>query len=149
MTSIRILLVDDHPMLRLGVRRSLENEESFAIAEECADLASVRAWLSSGGKADVAILDRGLPDGDGLEVVPPLKAAGMKVIVLTVEDDDEEIRAAVDAGVDGYLLKSSPAYGLRAISSAHLSRHRLCRSHSRARILPDRHRPAPARPPHS
>lgn len=109
MTSIRILLVDDHPMLRLGVRRSLENEESFAIAEECADLASVRAWLSSGGKADVAILDRGLPDGDGLEVVPPLKAAGMKVIVLTVEDDDEEIRAAVDAGVDGYLLKSSDA----------------------------------------
>jgi DNA-binding NarL/FixJ family response regulator len=107
MTSIRILLVDDHPMLRLGVRRSLENEESFAVAEECADLASVRAWLSSGSKADVAILDRGLPDGDGLEVVPLLKAAGMKVIVLTVEDDDEEIRAAVDAGVDGYLLKSS------------------------------------------
>lgn len=94
MTSIRILLVDDHPMLRLGVRRSLENEESFAVAGECADLASVRAWLSSGGKADVAILDRGLPDGDGLEVVPPLKAAGMKVIVLTVEDDDEEILAA-------------------------------------------------------
>ena len=107
MTSIRILLVDDHPMLRLGVRRSLENEEGFAVAEEGADLASVRAWLSSGGKADVAILDRSLPDGDGLEVVPLLKAAGMKVIVLTVEDDDEEIRAAVDAGVDGYLLKSS------------------------------------------
>jgi DNA-binding NarL/FixJ family response regulator len=107
MTPIRILLVDDHPLLRLGVRRSLENEESFAVVEECADLASVRAWLSSGGAADVAILDRSLPDGDGLEVVPLLKAAGMKVIVLTVEDDDVEIRAAVDAGVDGYLLKSS------------------------------------------
>ncbi len=107
MTPIRILLVDDHPLLRLGVRRSLESEETFAVAGECADLASARAWLSSGSKADVAILDRSLPDGDGLEVVPLLKAAGMKVIVLTVEDDDAEIRAAVDAGVDGYLLKSS------------------------------------------
>ncbi len=107
MDSIRILLVDDHPLLRLGVRRSLENEEGFSVVSECADLASVRTWLNGGGNADVVILDRSLPDGDGLEVAPLLKAAGMKVIVLTVEDGDEEIRAAIDAGVDGYLLKSS------------------------------------------
>jgi DNA-binding NarL/FixJ family response regulator len=107
MTSIRILLVDDHPLLRLGVRRSLENEAGFIVSGECADLASARTWLNDGGKADVAILDRSLPDGDGLDIAPLLKAAGMKVIVLTVEDGDDEIRAAVDAGVDGYLLKSS------------------------------------------
>jgi len=107
MNSIRILLVDDHPLLRLGVRRSLENEAGFSVAGECADLASARTWLNEGGKADVAILDRSLPDGDGLDIAPLLKAAGMKVIVLTVEDSDDEIRAAVDAGVDGYLLKSS------------------------------------------
>lgn len=107
MTAIRVLLVDDHPLLRLGVRRSIENEEGFIVAGECEDLASTRTWLTSGGKADVVILDRSLPDGDGLEVMPELKAAGMKVIVLTVEDGDEEIRAAIDAGVDGYLLKSS------------------------------------------
>lgn len=107
MTAIRVLLIDDHPLLRLGVRRSIENEEGFAVTGECEDLASTRAWLTAGGAADVAILDRSLPDGDGLEVMPELKAAGMKVIVLTVEDGDEEIRAAVDAGVDGYLLKSS------------------------------------------
>ena len=107
MKTIHVLLVDDHPLLRLGVRRSLENEAGFAISGECADLAEVRSWLSGGGKADVAILDRSLPDGDGLEVVPQLKAAGMKVIVLTVEDEDAEIRAAIEAGVDGYLLKSA------------------------------------------
>ena len=107
MTAIRVLLVDDHPLLRLGVRRSIENEEGFAVAGECEDLASTRSWLKAGGKADVAILDRSLPDGDGLEVMSDLKSAGMKVIVLTVEDGDEEIRAAIDAGVDGYLLKSS------------------------------------------
>ncbi len=107
MPPIRILLVDDHPLLRLGVRRSLENETGFSISGECADLASARAWLNEGGKADVAILDRSLPDGDGLDIAPLLKAAGMKVIILTVEDGDDEIRAAVDAGVDGYLLKSA------------------------------------------
>lgn len=107
MSTIRVLLVDDHPLLRLGVRRAIENEEGFSVSSECENLDSTRAWLAGGGKADVVILDRSLPDGDGLEVMPELKAAGMKVIVLTVEDSDEEIRAAIDAGVDGYLLKSS------------------------------------------
>jgi len=107
MSAIRVLLVDDHPLLRLGVRRSIENEEGFSVTGECEDLSATRAWLMAGGRADVVILDRSLPDGDGLEVMPELKAAGMKVIVLTVEDGDEEIRAAIDAGVDGYLLKSS------------------------------------------
>ena len=107
MTAIRVLLVDDHPLLRLGVRRSIESEEGFNVTGECENLATARTWLSGGGKADVVILDRSLPDGDGLELMPELKAAGMKVIVLTVEDGDEEIRAAIDAGVDGYLLKSS------------------------------------------
>ena len=107
MTTIRVLLIDDHPLLRLGVRRSIENEEGFSVVGECEDLAAARSWLEKGSKADVVILDRSLPDGDGLELMPALKAADMKVIVLTVEDADEEIRAAVDAGVDGYLLKSS------------------------------------------
>jgi DNA-binding NarL/FixJ family response regulator len=107
MTAIRVLLVDDHPLLRLGVRRSIENEEGFIVSGECENLGAARAWLAQGGKADVVILDRSLPDGDGLELMPALKSAGMKVIVLTVEDGDEEIRAAIDAGVDGYLLKSS------------------------------------------
>lgn len=107
MSAIRVLLVDDHPLLRLGVRRAIENEEGFIVSGECENLGAGRAWLAQGGKADVVILDRSLPDGDGLELMPALKSAGMKVIVLTVEDGDEEIRAAIDAGVDGYLLKSS------------------------------------------
>lgn len=107
MSTIRILIVDDHPMLRLGVRRALESEAGIEVVGECADLISTRTWLAAGGKAEVVILDRSLPDGDGLELTPLLKAAGMKIIVFTMEDADEEIRAAVDAGVDGYLLKTS------------------------------------------
>ena len=107
MNPIRVLIVDDHPLIRLGVKCALENEEGLSVAGECADLAATRSWLSGPGQAHVAILDRSLPDGDGLDLVPELKQAGMKIIVLTVEDDDEEIRAAIEAGVDGYLLKSS------------------------------------------
>jgi len=107
MNPIRVLIIDDHPLIRVGVRRALESAAGIAVIGECADLASARAWLAATGQADVAILDRSLPDGDGLDLVPFLKAAGMKVIVLTVEDADEEIRAAIETGVDGYLLKSS------------------------------------------
>jgi len=107
MNPIRVLILDDHPLLRLGLRQALEHEEGLAVAGDCADIASLKAWLGDGGQADVAIVDRSLPDGDGLEVVSELKARGMKVIILTVEDADEEIRAAIDTGVDGYLLKSS------------------------------------------
>lgn len=107
MNPIRVLILDDHPLLRLGLKRALEHEEGLAVATDCADLASLKAWLEGGGQADVAIVDRSLPDGDGLSMVPELKARGMKVIILTVEDADEEIRAAIDTGVDGYLLKSS------------------------------------------
>lgn len=107
MKPVRVLIIDDHPLLRLGVKQALEAQEDISVAGECADVAAVQAWLGDGSRADVAILDRSLPDGDGLDLVAPLKAAGMKVIVLTVEDADEEIRAAIDKGVDGYLLKSS------------------------------------------
>lgn len=107
MNPIRILIIDDHPLIRLGVRHSVESLADLTVSKECADLHCVHEWLDSGGKADVAVLDRSLPDGDGLDLVPVLKAAGMKVIILTVEDGDEEIRAAIESGVDGYLLKSS------------------------------------------
>ncbi|MFA5082509.1 MAG: response regulator transcription factor [Hydrogenophilaceae bacterium] len=107
MNPIRILIIDDHPLIRLGVRHSVESLPDLSVSQECADMASVRDWLAGGGQADVAVLDRSLPDGDGLDLVPVLKGAGMKVIILTVEDGDEEIRAAIESGVDGYLLKSS------------------------------------------
>ncbi|MCS6986850.1 MAG: response regulator transcription factor [Sphingomonadaceae bacterium] len=105
--TIRVVVLDDHPLLRLGLKRALEGEEGIEVVADCADLAGLRQWLAAGGGAEVAIVDRSLPDGDGLEIVPELKARGMKVIILTVEDDDAEIRAAIDTGVDGYLLKSS------------------------------------------
>lgn len=106
MAKIRILIIDDHPLLRLGIRNLLAPQAELDVVADCADLASARAWLEA-NSVDVTILDRSLPDGDGLDLVPTLKAKGSKIIILTVEDGDVEIRAAVEAGVDGYLLKSS------------------------------------------
>ena len=106
MSKIRVLIIDDHPLLRMGIRGLIESQPDLEVAADCADLASARTWLEA-GRADVAIVDRSLPDGDGLELLPILKEQGTKTIILTVEDDDVEIRAAVEAGVDGYLLKSS------------------------------------------
>ena len=109
MSKTRILVVDDHPLLRLGVRHSVEDREGLHVACECENLATTRAWLAAGGEAEVVILDRILPDGDGLELVPELKARGMKILLFTVDDREEKIYAAVDASVDGYLLKSTNA----------------------------------------
>ncbi len=106
MSKIRVLIVDDHPLLRMGIRGLIEGRTDLEVATDCADLASARAWLQT-ERADVAIVDRSLPDGDGLELLPILKAQDTKTIILTVEDGDAEIRSAVEAGVDGYLLKSS------------------------------------------
>ncbi len=106
MSKIRVLIIDDHPLLRMGIRGLIESQSDLEVAADCADLASARTWLET-GRVDVAIVDRSLPDGDGLEIVPLLKAQSAKTIILTVEDEDVEIRAAVEAGVDGYLLKSS------------------------------------------
>ncbi len=106
MSEIRVLIIDDHPLLRMGIRGLIEGQADLRVVADCADLASARTWLQT-ERADVAIVDRSLPDGDGLELLPILKAQGTKTIILTVEDDDVEIRSAVEAGVDGYLLKSS------------------------------------------
>lgn len=106
MSKIRVLIIDDHPLLRMGIRGLIEGRPDLEVAADCADLTSARTWLQT-ECADVAIIDRNLPDGDGLELLPILKAQGTRTIILTVEDDDVEIRSAVEAGVDGYLLKSS------------------------------------------
>jgi DNA-binding NarL/FixJ family response regulator len=104
---ISVILVDDHPLLRLGIKRFLEKAPDIDIAGEFGDIGAVNTWLAQKGKADVALLDRWLTDGDGLDLGEQLKRRGMKVIMLTMEEDEAEISEAFERGVDGYLLKSS------------------------------------------
>ena len=111
-----VILVDDHPLLRMGVAGYIGQASDMRLCAELSNAADLRAWLARGEKADVVLLDRSLPDADGLDLVSELREAGLKVIMLTIADTDEEISEAVAAGVDGYVLKSTePAQVLAAI----------------------------------
>ncbi len=115
---LNIVVVDDHPLLRMGVASSIDQAGDMQLMAQFANAAELNAWLAEGSKADVVLLDRSLPDADGLDLVSDIRDAGMKVIMLTIEDAEEEISDAISAGVDGYVIKSSePEHVLSAIRS--------------------------------
>lgn len=116
--TITIVLIDDHPLTRLGTARTLERTEGMQVVAQCADIKSAREWLAAGGRAHIALLDRILPDGDGLGLVADLKKQGIRPIMLTMAGEDFEISEAIEAGVDGYILKSAePDQLIHAIQS--------------------------------
>lgn len=113
---LNIVVVDDHPLLRMGVASSIEQASDMQLHAQFANAAELKTWLASGQKADVVLLDRSLPDADGLDLVSDVREAGMKVIMLTIEEAEAEISDAISAGVDGYVIKSSePDHVLSAI----------------------------------
>ncbi|MES2365706.1 MAG: response regulator transcription factor [Pseudomonadota bacterium] len=117
--TISILLIDDHPLTRLGIARTLENTPGMQVNAQCPDIKSTREWLASvSSQADIALLDRILPDGDGLSLVQELKKRGIRTVMLTMAGEDFEISEAIEAGVDGYILKSAdPEQLINAIQS--------------------------------
>lgn len=106
-SQISVILVDDHPLFRQGMIRLLENNPEVKVVGEFSDIASTRKWLAEGGQANIVLLDRTLREEDGLELVSDFKAHHIKIIMLTIADEDYEIRDAIDKGVDGYILKTS------------------------------------------
>lgn len=115
---ISVAVVDDHPLLRMGVANSIEQTGDMRLAGQFANAAALKEWMTSGKRADVILLDRSLPDMDALDMVSEIRDAGMKVIMLTIADTEEEISEAISAGVDGYVIKSSePDHVLSAIRS--------------------------------
>ena len=116
-SPIRVLLVEDHRLVREGVRLLLEREPGLAVAGEAADgEAGLRlfARLAAEGGVDVVVTDLGLPGIDGLELTRRVKARapGTPVVLLTMHDGDDYLRGMVEAGADGYVLKQSPGQDL-------------------------------------
>ncbi|MCW2289573.1 LuxR family two component transcriptional regulator [Leucobacter luti] len=107
---IRILLVDDHPILRHGMRALLETQADFAVLAEAGSLAEADAQAAA-HPIDVALVDLDLGDGEpsGIEVTRAIRAMPdpARVIVFTAFDSDADVVRAADAGASGYLVKDS------------------------------------------
>ena len=114
---IRILLADDHPVVRDGLKGMIASQEDLEVVGEAAngeELLRIAQKL----KADVALVDLRMPVLDGVTAIGLLRerAPHVRILVLTTYDTDADIRRAVEAGATGYLLKDAPREDLfRAI----------------------------------
>lgn len=108
-TPIRILVADDHPVVRDGLVAILSTQPDFEVVGEAASGSEVLRQVAALAP-DVLLLDLAMPEQDGVETLRQLQAAAspVRVIVFTAFDTDERILSAVQAGAQGYLLKGAP-----------------------------------------
>lgn len=118
---IRIMVVDDHPVVREGLVAILEDEPDFEIAGATGSAEDALA-MAAQARPDVILLDLELPGMSGVEAIPRLAAAvpHARVLVLSAYDTDERVLGAVKAGARGYLLKGATAGEIaQAIRAVH------------------------------
>ena len=113
---ISVVLVDDQPLVRAGLRTLLERDPEITVIGE-ADQGRRGVWLVQQNKPDVVLMDIRMPELDGLAstrlIVADEQLKGTKVVVLTTFDEDEDIQEAIRAGAAGYLLKDIAPEELR------------------------------------
>ena len=118
---IRVLVVDDHAVVREGIRHVLAGEPGFEVVGEAANGEQALA-LARSQRPDVVVLDVTMPGESGLRVAPKLRAAvpGARVLIMSMHENAEYVREGVRAGASGYLLKDSAAAELRlAVRAVH------------------------------
>jgi DNA-binding NarL/FixJ family response regulator len=106
--SIRVLIVDDHAVVRTGLRLLLDAEKDLESVGE-AGTAREAVFQARALKPDVILLDVVMPEGSGLEVLPQLKHENpdAKVLILSMQDEPRYVREAFAAGASGYVLKEA------------------------------------------
>ncbi len=112
--AVRIMIADDHSMIREGLKNLLELDGDIQVIEEAVDGADCLAKLDE-ANPDVLLLDINMPKVNGLEVLRVLKDrhSKVKVLVLTVHNETEYLMKAVDIGINGYVLKDSESSELK------------------------------------
>ena len=104
-----VLLVDDHALIRQGLRRAFEQTDDFQVVAEAGSLAEALV-LDRAHRPDVLVIDVNLGDGSGMDLVRTVRAerpeAGL--VVLTMYDEDSHLLAALEAGASSFVLKQSP-----------------------------------------
>lgn len=155
--SIRTFVVDDHELIRRALHDLLSAEDDIDVVGEAASVEEASHEIPQ-SRPDVVVLDLRLPDGEGIDVVHRVRDAvpDTRWLVLTSFDDPGEVRAAVEAGVAGYLLKDTASTecvrAVRRVASGQgvldptVARHLIDRGHSPeaalARLTPQEHRVA-------
>jgi len=118
---IRVILADDHAVVRAGIRQFLEHAPDIRVVAEAGDGAMARTLITS-HTPDVAVLDMQMPEATGIEVTRWVRATypAMGVLILTAYDDDPYVLAVLKAGAHGYVLKTaSPAEIVQAVRDVH------------------------------
>ncbi|WP_166847317.1 response regulator transcription factor [Isoptericola sp. BMS4] len=119
---IDVVLADDHPVVRAGLRAVVDSRPDMRVVHETATAEEPLAWLEAGGRADVILLDLRFGEArmGGAEAAGRIiRQHAIPVLVVTTYGTDADILAAVEAGATGYLLKDAPTDELaRAIRSA-------------------------------
>jgi DNA-binding NarL/FixJ family response regulator len=112
-SRIGVMLVDDHEVVRMGLRTLLERRDGFVIVGEAASVAEAVA-IARQSQPDVIVMDVRLPDGTGVEACREIRSARpeTRVIMLTSYADDEAIYGSIMAGASGYLLKQTRGQNL-------------------------------------
>jgi DNA-binding NarL/FixJ family response regulator len=119
-TPVRLLVVDDHPVVRDGLRGMFAGDAGFDVVGEAAG-GEEAVTLATALEPDVVLMDLRMPGVDGVTAIERLRAAGnpARVLVLTTYDTDSDVLPAIRAGATGYLLKDAPREELfRAVRSA-------------------------------
>jgi two-component system, NarL family, response regulator NreC len=106
--TIRVVIADDHAVVRRGLRQLLEDEGDFEVVAEAGDIEGARRYVR-GHHPDVLVLDLNMPEGSSLDAVPDIRAEApdTRIVVLTMQNEPAYARQALTAGVLGYVLKDA------------------------------------------
>ncbi|OCI32189.1 response regulator [Oerskovia enterophila] len=126
MSPIRVALVDDHPVFRIGMAALLDSLEGVSVVAQAASAAEARAVLGGPEGLDVVVMDLDLGDGSGVELTRDLARdrPDVPVLVMSMHEDDDSVAACLRAGARGYLVKSASPHeverAVRAVANGEL-----------------------------
>jgi DNA-binding NarL/FixJ family response regulator len=108
-TPVRVLIVDDHPIMRIGIAAIINAQADMKVVGQAGTTAEA-IHLFGTEQPDLTLMDLKLPDRNGVEAIRIIRAASPKarIIVLTTYEGDEDIHQALEAGASGYLIKGMP-----------------------------------------